>query len=255
MASDVVVERRGTAAWLTIDRPEKRNALSDTVVEGLIEGLSGAEDATCVVVTGAGDRVFCAGGDLTGAMAAGGEDAERRRGRIGDLLMAILAHPRPVVARVNGAALAGGFGLMMACDLVVAADDVEVGTPEVNVGLWPFMISAILRRNLPRKVLTEMMMLGRRLPVSELERWGAVNRVAPRAELDAAVDEVVAELSSKSPMTLRLGKESFLASDAVELRQALDYLNTMLTRNVSSPDVAEGVAAFLERRAPRWSDR
>jgi enoyl-CoA hydratase len=261
MADDVVLyESRGSAAWLTINRPDRRNALSDEVIEGLIAGLdraAGDLDARVVVLTGAGDRAFCAGGDLTSTMAPqeGRVGQHERRGRIADLLTGIGRHPKPVVARVNGVALAGGFGLMMACDLVVATDDAEFGTPEINLGLWPFMISAVIKRNLPRKIALEMMMTGRRYSAAEAERWGMVNRVAPRADLDAAVDELVAELAGKSSLILRLGKESFGRVDDMGFEAALKYLNAMLTVDLESEDVAEGVSAFLEKRSPEWKDR
>src|ERR1051325_3478869 len=162
MAEAVRYEARGPAAWLAIDREDRRNALSDEVIDGLLNALDhAADDASvrAVVVTGAGDRAFCAGGDLAGNLAPdeGRVQSHERRGALAGLLRAISEHPKPVLARVNGVALAGGFGLMLACDLVVAADDVEVGTPEINLGLWPYMISAVVARNVPRKVMTEMM--------------------------------------------------------------------------------------------------
>ena len=256
----VSYEVRGPAAWLTIQRPDRRNALNDAVVEGLIERLQRAadsDDVRCVVLTGAGDRAFCAGADLASTMTPqeGHVEQHHRRGRIGDLLLAIVLHPKPVLARVNGVALAGGFGLMVACDLVVAASDTEVGTPEVNLGFWPFMISAVLRRNVPRKVAMEMMLTGRRYSASEAERWGMVNRVVPRAELDRAVEDLVQTLASKSPLALRLGKESFARSEGMGLEESLAYLHAMLSLDLQSEDVAEGVSAFLEKRAPRWKGR
>jgi enoyl-CoA hydratase len=261
MAEDVVrYESRGPAAWLTINRPDRRNALSDEVIEGLIEGLqraAGDAEPRVVVLTGAGDRAFCAGGDLTSTMAPqeGRVGQHERRGRIADLLGGIGRHPKPVVARVNGVALAGGFGLMMACDLVVAADDAEFGTPEINLGLWPFMISAVIKRNLPRKIALEMMMTGRRFSSDEARTWGMVNRVVPRSGLDAAVDELVTDLAGKSSLILRLGKESFARVDDMGFEAALKYLNAMHTVDLESEDVAEGVSAFLEKRSPEWKDR
>ena len=253
-------ERRGSAVWLVIDQEERRNALSDDVIEGLLAGLERAatdEAVRVVVLTGQGDRAFCAGGDLTGNLAPG-EGRVRshdRRGAVAALLTAVLAHAKPVVARVNGVALAGGFGLMLACDIVVAAEDIEVGTPEINLGLWPYMISAVVLRNVPRKVMTEMMMTGRRISAVEAERWGMVNRVVPRTGLDEAMDELVGELASKSPLVLRLGKESLVRSQDLPLDEALAYLQAMLTVNLESEDVIEGVSAFLEKRKPEWKGR
>lgn len=261
MAEDVVLyEVRGPAVWLTINRPDRRNALSDEVIEGLIAGLDRAAtdlDVRVVILTGAGDKAFCAGADLTGTMAPqeGRVQQHDRRGRIADLLTGISRHPKPIVARVGGITLAGGFGLMMACDLVVAADDVEFGTTEINVGLWPFMISAVIKRNIPRKIAMEMMMTGRRFTAEEAARWAMVNRVVPRAELDAEVERLVDELASKSPLVLRLGKESFGRIDDMGLDAALGYLNAMLTVELESEDVVEGVSAFLDKRKAEWKGR
>jgi enoyl-CoA hydratase len=252
-------ERRGPAAWLTIDREDRRNALSPEVIEGLLEGLAvaaGDPDVRAVVITGAGDRAFCAGADLGGVAAAEGRVAEHdRRARLGDVLSGIVEHPKPVLARVNGHALAGGFGLALACDLIVAADTAEFGTPEVNVGLWPFMITAVIQRNVPRKVAVEMMLTGRRMPAEEAARWGLVNRVVASAGLDAAVDELVRELASKSPLVLRLGKSSFRRAQDMAFDDALAYLNAMLTVELESEDVVEGVSAFVQKRTPDWKDR
>jgi enoyl-CoA hydratase len=256
-ADPVLYRVFGQVARLTINRPDKRNALNEQVVEGLLAGLdrAAAEDSVrCLVLTGAGDRAFCAGADLTSTMAPdqGRDQQHHTRGRTGDLLVAVARHPLPVVARVNGTALAGGFGLMLACDLVVAANDVEVGTPEVNLGLWPFMISAVIARNVPRKIATEMMLTGRRVGAAEAERWGMVNRVVPRSELDEAVDQLLEELCSKSPVAMRLGKESFYQAQDMGFEESLAYLNAMLAVDLQSEDVAEGVSAFLQKRRPEW---
>lgn len=259
-APAVRFERRGPAARLTIDREDRRNALSDEVLDGLLDGLARARDdagVRVVVLTGAGERAFCAGGDLAGNLAPdeGRVGSHERRGRIGEALRTLATHPQPVVARVNGVALAGGFGLMLACDLVVAADDVEVGTPEINLGLWPYMISAVVSRNVPRKVLTEMMMTGRRFGAEEAARWGMLNRVVPRAGLDGAVDELVGELAGKSPLILALGKRALFQAQDMGFDEALAYLQAMLTVNLESEDVAEGVSAFLQKRPPQWKGR
>jgi enoyl-CoA hydratase len=260
MGEAVRFELRGPAAWLTIDGEDRRNALADDVIDGLLDGLvrSATDDAArVVVITGAGERAFCAGGDLAGnlAPAQGRVQSHERRARVAVLLRGLADHPQPAIARVNGVALAGGFGLMLACDLVVAADDAEVGTPEINLGLWPYMISAVIARNVPRKVAMEMMLTGRRLTATEAERWGMINRVVPRADLDADVDHLVEELASKSPLILRLGKRSFHMMEDLPFDQALDYLNGMLTVNLESEDVAEGVSAFFAKRRPEWKGR
>lgn len=256
--SPVAYSASGGVATLTIDRPERRNAINPAVVRGLGDALARAEsdEATrAIVLTGSGDRAFCAGGDLGGMTAETKVARHRERAEVGDLFRRMRTSRLPIVARVNGHALAGGFGLMLACDLVVAADDVEIGMPEVDLGLWPFMITAVVQRDLPRKVALDLMLTGRRVPVAEGVRWGFVNRVAPRAELDAAVAECTAALCSKSPLVVSLGKSSFYRAEDIGFDDGLDYLAGMLTLCLESEDALEGVTAFLQKRPPRWTGR
>ncbi len=259
MPDVVLYEARGPSVWLTIDRPDRRNALNPAVIDGLLDGLARAAHdagARVVVLTGSGDRAFCAGADLAGMAPADGRVAEHeRRGRMGAVLRALIEHPKPVIARVNGYALAGGFGLALACDLIVSSDAAAFGTPEIDVGLWPYMITAVIQRNVPRKLALEMMLTGRRVAADEAARWGIVNQVVPAAELDAAVDALSHELASKSPLVMRLGKESFRRAQEMAFDDALSYLNAALTVNLESEDVVEGISAFIERRAPNWKDR
>ena len=255
----VLYEAAGGVARITIDRPDRRNAINPEVVRGIASGLDRAEQdasVTVVVLTGSGDKAFCAGGDLGGMAEADGKVGEHfLRAEVGDLFTKMRESALPIVARVNGHALAGGFGLMLACDLVVAADDAQIGTPEVNIGLWPFMISAIIQRDVPRKVALEMMLTGRRMPAAEGERWGFVNKVVSRGDLDDAVTELTTELASKSPLIVGLGKRSFYRAEDMELAGALNYLSGMLTVCLSSEDTIEGVTAFIQKRAPEWKGR
>ena len=252
-------EVRGEAAWVVIDREERRNALNPEVTAGLLDALqrTGDEDAARVVVlTGAGDKAFCAGGDLGGFEAgASAQEQHRLRGQLGDVFLAMQALPKPVIARVNGHALGGGYGLMLAADIVVAVDGAQIGTPEIDVGLWPHIITAVIQRNVPRKVAFEMMLTGRRIDAAEAARWGIVNRAVSRDELDGAIDEYVETLASKSPAILALGKRSFYRAQDMAFPDALAFLNSMLTLNLQAEDVAEGVSAFLQKRAPEWKGR
>lgn len=259
MTEAVLYDAADGLARITIDRPDRRNAINPEVVRGIAEALDRAErddEVKVVVLTGSGDKAFCAGGDLGGMSEADGKVGEHfLRAEVGDLFTKMRESKLPIVARVNGHALAGGFGLMLACDLVIAADDAHIGTPEVNIGLWPFMISAIIQRDVPRKVALDMMLTGRRMPVSEGERWGFVNKVVPRGELDAAVTDLANEIASKSPLIVGLGKRSFYRAEDMDTAGALNYLAGMLTVCLSSEDTIEGVTAFIEKRAPEWKGR
>ncbi|MGH2711404.1 MAG: enoyl-CoA hydratase/isomerase family protein [Actinomycetota bacterium] len=259
MADEVRYEVRDHAAWLTISREERRNALSPSVIQGLIDSLASAtvdDRAHVVVITGAGDRAFCAGGDIGGfQQAAEGQDVESAPAAIARLLDALWWHPKPTLARVNGKALGGGFGLMLACDLAVATDDAEMGTPEIDIGLWPHVITAVIQRRVPRGVALELMLTGRRMPADEAERWGIVNRVVPRGGLDESVQELVDQIASKSQHVLRLGKRSFLGAEDQPWGPAIDHLKEKLAENLKAEDLVEGVTAFLQKRKPDWKNR
>ena len=252
-------EVRGPAAWVAIDREERRNALNPEVTAGLLDAIGradGDDEVRVIVLTGAGDKAFCAGGDLGGFVAeASAADQHAARAQLGAVFLAMQSSPKPVVARVNGHALGGGYGLMLAADIAVAVEDATVGTPEIDIGLWPHIITAVIQRSVPRKIALEMMLTGRKIPASEAARWGIVNRAVPRAELDAVVDEYVTTLAAKSPMILRLGKQSFYRAQDMSFPEALEYLAGMLTLNLQAEDVAEGVSAFLQKRAPEWKGR
>ena len=257
-ANPVLTEVRDAVGRITINRPDRRNALSPEVVRGLAEALASYEDdksVRAVVLTGAGDRAFCAGGDLGGMAADSKVEQHWQRSEVGGLLTAMRTSRLPIVARVNGHALAGGFGLMLGCDLVVAADDAQMGTPEVNIGLWPFMITAVIQKDIPRKVALELMLTGKRISADEGRAMGFVNRVVPREELDPATDELVGELQGKSPLIVALGKRSFYRAEDMSFGDGLDYLAGMLTVCLESEDTVEGVTAFLQKRAPEWKGR
>jgi enoyl-CoA hydratase/carnithine racemase len=215
------------------------------------------DDAVRVVVlTGAGDKAFCAGADLGGiADNAGAATAHDGRGLLANLFREMWALGKPVIARVRGFALAGGFGLALACDVVIASDDAQFGTPEVNVGLWPYMITVPMLRSMPPKTVLELQMTGRRVGAEEAARIGFVNRVVPVADLDTAVDEFASALASKSPLVLRWGRDAFYRVLEMDADAGLDYLQGMLTVHTQSEDAAEGVAAFAEKRAPVWKGR
>jgi enoyl-CoA hydratase/carnithine racemase len=242
-------------ATITIDDPERHNPLSNAAVdemEGLVRQAAADDSVRAIVVTGAGDRAFSAGGDLRGGFVddpIGDHDA---RGAIVRLVLALRGCGKPTVARVNGHALAGGFGLAAACDIVIAADDATFGLPEVKVGLWPMVITAVLQRVMPHKAALELMITGRRISAEEAQRLGVVSRVVGRDDLDDAVDLVVGGIAATSPTVMRMGKDSFYAVEDLDFTAALQHLHTALTTVASTDAAAEGVAAFLEKRHPDW---
>ncbi|MDP2272253.1 MAG: enoyl-CoA hydratase-related protein [Archangium sp.] len=255
--TEVRYEVEGGTARLTIDREAARNALSPGVVQGLMAGLKRAEDdprVRCIVVTGAGDRVFCAGGDL-GGMADGFLDGHEGRRAYGALLMAFQQAKKPTVARINGHALAGGLGLVLACDLAVTIDTAGFGTPEIDRGLFPMMVLAFLQRHVGRKRALELLLTGDRLTAAKALEWGLVNQVVPPAELDTATNALAAKLGGKSLAILALGRRSFFTAEDLPLQQSVEFLSAQLSLNVLAEDAAEGVTAFLEKRPAKWGDR
>lgn len=255
---DIRAEVRDGVARLTIDREAQRNALSWDAIAALrsLVAQAKADPAVRVVVlTGAGEKAFCSGADL-GGMATGAADdpavTHAARGELAGLFTDLWDLGKPTIARVRGYALAGGFGLALACDLVVAADDAVFGTPEVDVGLWPHMITVPLVRSMPPKRALELMMTGRRVGAAEAERIGFVTRVVPVTDLDAAVDELAETLAAKSPTAIRLGRDAFYATLDLAAADALAVLHPLLTVTASTADAAEGLAAFREKRPPEW---
>lgn len=246
-------------ARITIDREERRNALSWTVMSEIRTALAEAKrdpDVRVVVLTGAGDKAFCAGADLTGmSEGAGWAELHDARGELARLFRDLWELGKPTIARVRGFALAGGFGLALACDLVVAADDAQFGTPEINVGLWPYMITVPLCRSMPPKKALELMMTGRRVDAAEAEQIGFVNRVVAVDALDNAVGELASTLASKSPSIMKLGRDSFHAVWDLAAEDALRLLHPLLTITTRTEDAAEGIRAFAEKREPTWTGR
>jgi len=257
--SELRYELADGVARLTIDRPERRNALSWTVVRELRARVAEIRDepaARVVVLTGAGEQAFCAGADLTGMAAGAGHlELHESRGELADLFGDLWALGKPTIARVRGFALAGGMGLALACDLVVASDDAVFGTPEIDVGLWPYMITVPLVRSMPPKKALELMMTGRRVGAAEAERIGFVNQVVAADELDATVDALAATLAGKSPAIMALGRQSFYDVWDASAADALPLLHALLTVTSGTDDTAEGLAAFAEKRRPTWTGR
>jgi enoyl-CoA hydratase/carnithine racemase len=253
----VLVEQHGHVLTLTINRPERRNSMTFETLAGLRDGFRRARaerDVRVVVLTGAGDRAFCAGADLGGIRGTGSdpEQAHEGRGQMAELFTEMYRCGVPTIARVRGYALAGGFGLAMACDFVVASDDSVFGTPEVAVGLWPYMITVPMLRSMPPKVALDLMITGRRVGADEALRTGFVNRVVPADRLDAAVTALADGIAAGSPAAIRLGRTAFYRALDMTTEQALQLLQSSLSVATTTGDAAEGVRAFAEKRSPEW---
>jgi enoyl-CoA hydratase/carnithine racemase len=211
-----------------------------------------------IVLTGAGSKAFCAGADFGEAMSATASllDRHEEQRRFAELFKVIKSLQKPLLGRINGHALGGGFGLACACDIVIAAEDCCFGTPEINVGLFPYVIMAtLLRSTSTPKRLLELMLTGERLDAREAQQLGLVNYVVPREQLDEKVGEIIKKITSKSPAILRLGRRAFYTMRDMEYEKALEYLASMLAINTMAEDVAEGITAFLEKREPQWKGR
>lgn len=257
---EVRAERSGPALWLTIDREERRNALNATVLDGLRAGLieaAATAGVRAIVITGAGEKVFCAGGDLKPD--AEGDpfsiDPAERDNPVVKLLRAIVDCPLPVIARVNGHALAGGFGLVCACDFAVVADNARLGTPEARIGIFPMMILPFMLRTMPRRKLLELCVTGEPITAAEALAHGMVNHVVPLAALDDTVNALVASIAAASPSAIAIGRRAIATIDGLPLDAALEYAQRVLPQLARTPDAREGFKAFNEKRAPVWSGR
>jgi enoyl-CoA hydratase/carnithine racemase len=254
----IKVAVEGGVATVTLTNPARKNAIGPAMVNELLHALADATDdagVRAVVLTGAGDA-FCAGGDfaqMTGG--ASGADPLPAKGDYADLLLAMTRATKPIVARVNGHAMGGGLGLVAASHFAVAARGAKLGTPEVNVGLFPMMIMAVLQRVVPRRRLLEMMLFGERLDADQAAAIGLVSRGVEPVDLDAAVKQITDTIVSKSPITLRLGLEAFAAQDDLDLEAALPLLRERLGACLATDDAREGLMAFLEKRKPSWTGK
>jgi enoyl-CoA hydratase/carnithine racemase len=259
--SELTADRRdGGSLWLTIDREGKRNSLSRDVLQGLLDGVRSATDdgdVTAVVVASAGDKVFSAGADLS-VMSndATGLEQHEARGLLKDLVVAMRTCPKPVVARVQGLCLAGGIGLAAGCDVVLAKETAQFGMPEVERGLWPFMVSALLTRHVSPKHAMDYMLTGERFDARTAQTMGLVSRVFPAASFDADVTSYVDKVARAAPVAVRLGKQAWTAAaETGSLPAALEAMQAQLSLLTTTKDVAEGIAAFFEKRPPQWSGR
>jgi enoyl-CoA hydratase len=254
----VLYEVESGVARVTLNDPEKRNRLSGAMLEQLVETVRRArddDDARAMVLTGAGPA-FCAGADL-GAFGADAPPIQKHFGT--DLFLEFFRlMPRlgkPSLCAANGHVVAGGLGLALSCDLVIAKEGADFWTPEINIGAFPYMIMSLIYRNVPRKVVNQMILLGERLSADDAVRHGLANKVVREAEFDEAVAEWAAKLASKSPVLMRLGHDAMYRQQDMSLDDALEYLRSQLSLTFTTEDISEGAQAFFEKREPQWKGR
>ena len=246
-------------ARVVLNTPDNRNALTNALLTDLIAAFESAREddrVRCVVLASSHDRVFSAGASLD-QFAAEAPLVHKHFGteRFPRLFRTIMGLGKPTICAANGHVLAGALGLALCCDLIVAKDTATFGTPEINVGVFPFMIMALIYRNVPRKKTNELLLLGERISAEEARQAGIVNRVVPEGEFDAAVDEWATKLAAKSPVLMKLGKDAMFRQLDMPFEEALDYLRAQLSIAFTTEDIQEGVTAFFEKRDPVWSGR
>jgi enoyl-CoA hydratase len=243
-------------ATIALNDPDTRNALSPELLAGLIAAFERARDdaeVRCVVLQSSHERTFSSGASL-GGFAADASLVDKHFGseRFVGLFKLIGALGKPTVCAVRGHVLAGALGIALACDLVLASEEATFGTPEINIGTFPFMIMALIYRNVPRKRANELLLLGERWSAQEALAAGIVNRVVPDTELDGLVADWAGRLAGRSPVIMRLGKEAMRRQLDMPLDDALDYLRAQLSLALSTEDIVEGVTAFFQKRDPVW---
>jgi len=247
---DLLYRVEENVAYFTINREQQRNAITPQAILLFLNYLDRAEKdelVRAILITGAGDKAFCAGAQLGDGLSSEGQKVFSSYAQ---LLKRLASFPKPTVARVKGYSLAGGMGFMLACDIVIASDDSVFGTPEVNVGLWPMMIGALIFRNVPRKKAMEMILLGERIGAPDALAMGLITRVVPAGELNGEVEKVLRSLAAKSPIGIKIGKEAFYKAVEMPQEEALDFLSLKLGEVASTEDAQEGISAFIEKRQP-----
>ncbi len=259
MPEELLYEVVDGVATVTLNRPDQRNALNGELLAALVDAMKQARDddgVRAVVLTGAGDKVFCAGADLGGFAA---ETPLVEKHFASDLFLEFFSLMpklgKPSLCAANGHVLAGGMGLALSCDLVIVREGARFGTPEINVGAFPYMIMALIYRNVPRKKVNEMMLLGEQISAEDAVACGLANKVVPVNEFDDAVADWATRLASKSPVLMRLGHDAMYRQQDMAFEDALEMLRSQLSLTFSTEDIREGVSAFFEKRDPEWKGR
>ncbi len=258
---NILIDVKDNVATLTINRPDIRNALNEETMDEIKAGireLDADPEVRVIVFKGAGEKAFCAGGDLNNMIAAMKESSimiKRFTGGYASLVKTILGCSKPTIASVQGAAFAGGCGLATVCDLTIASEAAKFCLSEINLGIWGAIISSPIMRMVGMKKAKELLYTGKRITAKEAETMGLVNKVVPAEQLEAETAEWANNIASKSPLALKLGKEALTAIEDMELNQSLSYLQNMVTVLMGSEDANEGISAFLEKRQPTWKNK
>jgi enoyl-CoA hydratase len=255
----ILYDVSGGVATVTLNRPEQRNALSNQMLGELVDAMVRVrddEDVRAVVLAGSGEKVFCAGADLAN-FGADVSLVEKHfaSDRFLEFFRLMPTLGKPSICAANGHVLAGGLGLALSCDLLIAREGITFGTPEVNIGAFPYMIMAIIYRNVPRKKVNEMMLLGERISADQAVEYGLANKVVPADEFDAAIADWATKLASKSPILMKLGHDAMYRQQDMALDDGLEFLRSQLSLTFSTDDIQEGVKAFFEKRDPEWKGR
>ncbi len=256
--SSVLLEKRGPAYWITINRPEKRNALNGEVIAGLARGYREAHEdnhVRVIVVTGAGEKAFCAGADLQNSGSAFAFDFSKPNGDYADLLRLSQNATKPAIARVGGVCMAGGMGLLCMTDMAVAADHAIFGLPEVKVGVFPMQVLSLLQAIAPPRLINEWALTGEPFDATTALAAGLLNHVVPAAELDAKVDWLIGRVVDKSPTAIRRGKYAMRAIASMTFDQSIAYTESQIAILAMTEDAKEGLKAFAEKRKPSWPGR
>lgn len=255
----VVYDVADGVATVTLNDPEKRNMLSGAMLSELVSAMEMAgesDEVRAVILTGAGDKVFCAGADLGGFSAdASLIQKHYASDRFLEFFRLMPRLGKPSLCAANGHVLAGGLGLALSCDLVIAKEGATFGTPEINVGAFPYMIMALIYRNVPRKKVNEMMLLGDRMSAEEAVTFGLANKAVAVEDFDAAVTDWAGRLASKSPLLMRLGHDAMYRQQDMAIDDGLEFLRSQLSLTFTTDDLREGVMAFFEKREPKWEGR
>lgn len=256
-SSELIVEKKQWVGYLTLNRPKSRNALTPTLLEtlmGQMDDFEKDDEVRAVCITGAGEKSFCAGADLKATMAAGMSPQEANI-NYARLLQRMLAFPKPIVAKINGHCMGGGVGVALACDIAIAHEELKFGTPEVNVGLFPMMISTLILQQMPRKPAMKMMLCGEKLTAQEALQYNLLNQVVSREALDEAVGAVLQSLLGAAPLAQQHGKRAIRETAHLPFNEAVEHLSGHLGQLMQTADAMEGITAFMQKRKPEWQGK